>query len=125
MTIGLGIILTLLCIPYTIIENDWRQSFHSIYLAIGRLVFVFGVFLLTLPLLMGYSNPVGTLLEARVLQFISKICYSSYLFHDIYIIWRNISMPYTAYLTPQFLLIKSMIDLLPILVGGFLLTISI
>lgn len=34
-------------------------------------------------------------------------------------------MPYTTYLTPQYLLIKSMMDLIPILIGGFVLAITI
>ena len=125
MVTGMGFILFLLFIPSTIPDNDWSQSLHGVYLGMARLFIVVGVFLLTLPSMLGYTNPLHSVLESRVLQFIAKISFSAYLFHDIYIIWRNITIPYTAYLTPQFILYKSVVDLVPILAGGFVLSVTI
>lgn len=55
--VGFAIIFFILLIPSTIPNHDWVQPLHSAYLATARLFIVFGVFLITLPLMFGYSNP--------------------------------------------------------------------
>ena len=123
---GVSIIIALAVIPSTASTGIlWGRLGTSLYLSSGSFLVVVAVFLMTLPIMMGYSNPLDTLLNNALLQYISKMSYSVYMFHGIYITWRNLNSASTSYLSAFYILVRSFGDLVPILAGGVLLAVCV
>lgn len=91
----------------------------------GRLGYSFGVCLLTLPMMLGYSNPLKTLLEWSLLQYISKLAFSCYLIHYAILSVLVYNVRTSQYVNPELTLIRGVSDLGPILLAGLVLSLTI
>ena len=80
---------------------------------------------MTLPLLLGYSNPLGTVLELTVLQYISKLAFSCYLIHYAILSAFVYDVRTSQYVNPELTLIRGVSDLGPILLAGLFLSLTI
>lgn len=89
--IGLLICLFIAFIPRTTQGSDhhWPQFVHSIYLTYGKLAFVFGLSMLTLPSMLlptdlkepRNSSLVRFMLDTKAFNFIAKVSFCTYLIH--------------------------------------------
>ncbi len=62
--VGLFLMGMYIYAPYRLLngETEWAQVDHSLYLSTGHLGFTLGMLLMLLPMLLGYPNPIQTLL---------------------------------------------------------------
>lgn len=75
-------------IPRTLqVDITWPQIYHSLYAALTRFLFVFGLALTILPSLLGNKKSIVIfLMDTKIFNFIAKISYCTYLLHLIIII---------------------------------------
>lgn len=76
-------------------------------------------------MLLGYSNPLKTLLECTVFQYISKLAFSCYLIHYAILSALVYNVRTSQYVNPALTLIRGTADLAPILAAGFILAVTI
>jgi hypothetical protein len=63
--IGLFLIGLYVYAPYKLLNllTTWTQLEHSLFLSTGHFGYTFGLFLVLMPMFLGYSNPIQTILE--------------------------------------------------------------
>lgn len=84
---GIGLISSMVwcIIPVQDDVTNWSQGGHSTYLAFGKVGFVLGYFLLTLPLLFGKRNMIRGILGSRFWVPLSRVSFCIYLVHQFMI----------------------------------------
>jgi peptidoglycan/LPS O-acetylase OafA/YrhL len=123
---GLALVCVITYAPRSLLHQiQWTQFENSLYLSMGRISYSFGVCLMTLPMLLGYSNPLQTFLEWDILQFMSKLAFSCYLIHYAILTGFILDVRTSQYVNPQLILINGIAHLGPILVAGLILSLAV
>lgn len=81
-------------------QNAWPQLIHSLYLSLGKIIFVMGLSMLILPSLLGVKSWVIFCMDTKFFNFIAKISFCTYLLHLLVIQWlingRSVDYYYTT-----------------------------
>jgi hypothetical protein len=80
--VGLTVILFVIFIPRTLqVGNKWPQIYHSLYLSLGKVLFVLGMYLAILPSLLGVKNFTFFIIDTNLFNWLSKVSFWTYLIH--------------------------------------------
>lgn len=75
-------------IPRTMQKDDsWPQFCHSLYLSLGKSVFVIGISMAIIPSMLGIKSFISDFLDIKLYSFIGKISFSTYLVHLLVIFY--------------------------------------
>ncbi|KAL4461156.1 hypothetical protein ABPG72_015800 [Tetrahymena utriculariae] len=115
--VGLGLISSMVwcIIPVQKDINNWSQAGHSIYLAFGRIGFILGYFLITIPLLFGKRNYLRALLGARIWVPLSRATFCMYLVHQFVIERSLLNQKSIRYFDNQLAIYSAISDIVFIL----------
>lgn len=69
------------------VGDSWPQLAHTLYLTYGKTVFVFSVFLIILPSLLGTQSIIRFIMDTKMFNFVAKVSYCTYLLHLCFIYW--------------------------------------
>ncbi len=85
--IGLGIMVTVVVLPRDLqLGNTWSQTVHSLYLSLGKVFFVLGLYLMIIPSLLGVPNFIFFVMDTKFFNFLSKVSFFTYLLHYMVIL---------------------------------------
>lgn len=105
---------------------QWPQALHSLYEALSKPLFILGMFLTMVPSSLGIHNSFFNLvLNARIMVYIARISFSTYLVHIFFIAQFFGSRSYDSYynITDNFIINMGLLTLS--LLTGFLVTVLI
>jgi peptidoglycan/LPS O-acetylase OafA/YrhL len=72
----------IILIPRTLqVDIKWPQIAHSLYLSLGKALFVLALYLMVLPSLLGIPNFTFFIMDTKFFNFISKVSFWTYLIH--------------------------------------------
>lgn len=120
--LGLALMLFFTFAPYKLLNQTavWSQLEHSLYLALGHLLYTFGVVLVILPFMLGHSNSIRTFLEVEAFQVVAKLSFSCYMVHFIIILRQASAIVNSQYIEPWLIFTYGCSDLVLVLAGGFI-----
>ena len=100
--VGFGIIMFIILIPRTLqVDIKWPQTIHSLYLSLGKALFVVALYLMILPSILGVSNFTFFIMDTKFFNFISKVSFWTYLIHYMVVLQvsyrQKIDFYYTIY----------------------------
>ncbi len=97
--LGIGLMAMVVFVPRSFqIGTYWPQLAHSIYWTFSRAIFVFGTILTILPTMLGHSHSFfNFILTAKLLQFIARISFCTYLIHVMVIYQFTYTRNYDIY----------------------------
>lgn len=105
---------------------NWPQYVHSLYWALSKPLFVVGMVFMILPPVLGVVHSFFNLiLTAKILTYIARISFCSYLVHMMVIYQFLFSRNYEIYYKPENILVESFGLLLLVLCLGFILTMCV
>lgn len=124
---GILVLVLYIYAPYHLLngKNEWTQLEHSLYLSTGHIGFAFGVFLMLMPIFLGYSNPIQTFLEIELLQLVAKLSFSSYMIHFIVLIRLACNISSNQYTNSWRVFLCGCSDVVVVLVCGFLVFVTV
>ncbi|EAS05424.2 acyltransferase family protein (macronuclear) [Tetrahymena thermophila SB210] len=115
--VGLSLISSMVwcIIPVQKDIENWSQAGHSIYLAFGRIGFILGYFLMTIPLMFGKRNYLRALLGARIWVPLSRVTFCMYLVHQFVIERSLLNQKSIRYFDNQLALYAAISDIVFVL----------
>lgn len=94
-------------------------------MAFSRTLFVVGLSLVTLPMLVGFTNPFKIFLEWSFWQHLSKLAYSGYLIHYSMLLGFVLNVKTSQYVDPPLEIISGFMDVVPILAVALFLSLTV